>query len=55
MVENDEISSRKFPLNCLFCLFYILKPQDASSLFYILKPQDASSLFYTLFFDRIVC
>ena len=31
--------SRKFPLNYLFCLFYILKPQDATiqSLFYTLK------------------
>ena len=31
--------SQKFPLNCLSCLFYILKPEDATiqSLFYTLR------------------
>ena len=35
-----KLSSRKFPLNYLPCLFYILKPQDAT----------IWSLLYTLFF-----
>ena len=46
MVENNEMmkqSSRKFPLNCLSCLFYFLKPHGVT----------IWNLFYTLFFKFV--